>query len=196
MTLIKICGLTRMADIVAVNHSLPDYIGFVFAESRRQVDCDTAAELREKLDNRIQSVGVFADHSPDYIAKLFDRGVIDIAQLHGDEDANYIENLRSLCSCQIIKALRIDAQLPSFPLGADYLLFDSGGGSGKTFDWRILRGDKAPYFLAGGLNETNVTDAIRLLRPYCVDVSSGVETNGVKDYQKIDRLVRLVRENF
>ena len=197
MTKIKICGLSRAADIEAVNHAMPDYIGFVFAESPRRVDATLAAGLRKKLDKSIQAVGVFVDENPGVIAELHRRGVIDIAQLHGGEDEAYIARLRTLCECPIIKAVRVGSELPHLPRGADYLLFDSGAGGGKTFDWRVLDCYAGPpYFLAGGLSETNVATACDRLQPYCVDVSSGVETGGVKDFEKIARFVNLVRGNL
>jgi len=169
----------------------------VFAESPRRVDAALATELRKELDKSIRAVGVFVDVDPGVIAGLHRNGVIDIAQLHGGEDETYIERLRTLCGCPVIKAVRVGDKLPPLPHGADYLLFDSGAGGGKTFDWRVLDGyDGPPYFLAGGLDETNVAAACDRLRPYCVDVSSGVETGGVKDFDKIAKFVNLVRGNL
>jgi len=194
MTKVKICGLKRIEDIDAVNRSMPDYIGFVFAESRRRVDAETAAELKRNLDGRIKAVGVFADQDAAYIAGLYREGIIDIAQLHGNEDGEYIARLRGICGCPVIKAMRVKDVLPAPPEGADYILFDSGGGSGMTFNWEILSGFAGlPYFLAGGLDETNVMRAIKLLDPYCVDVSSGVESGGNKDPEKIKNFVETVR---
>ena len=197
MSKVKICGLSRQDDIDAVNHSLPDYIGFVFAESRRKVDAKTAAMLKAGLDKRIKAIGVFVNQDIDYISALFKNGTIDFVQLHGEEDTAYMKRLRKSCDAPILKALRIGAFMPNIPEGADYLLFDTAsvhrGGSGKSFDWNILSGYSGiPYFLAGGLDISNVLEAVHLLNPYCVDVSSGVETNGVKDPVKIDEFVRMV----
>lgn len=199
MSRVKICGLSRKEDIDAVNRVLPDYIGFVFAESRRRVDADTAAKLKARLDDRIKVVGVFVNQGVEYIAELHRKGIIDLAQLHGDEDDVYIRRLREECGCEIIKAVGVGKALPvSLPENPDYLLFDAAsvvrGGSGKTFDWNILQGYKGlPYFLAGGLTLANVGEAVNLLEPFGVDVSSGVETDGLKDREKIDRFVRLVK---
>jgi len=198
MSKVKICGLRRIEDIDSVNRVVPDFIGFVFAESRRCVDSDTAARLKERLDKRIQAVGVFVNQPIDYIAGLYRDEVIDLVQLHGEEDAGYICRLRENCGCQVIKSVSIDSFLPDTPEAADYILFDKAskarGGTGKAFDWNILQGyNGAAYFLAGGLDPSSVERAVSLLNPFCVDVSSGVETDGVKDMAKIERFVRLVR---
>jgi phosphoribosylanthranilate isomerase len=199
MSKVKICGLSRPEDIEAVNSMLPDYIGFVFAESRRQIDEKKAARLKGKLDSRIEAVGVFVNEDMNRVAELFTKGVIDIVQLHGDEDDEYIKQLKGDCGCTVIKSVAIGDSIPAFPKSSDYLLFDTlsdqRGGTGKTFDWQILKGfDSIPYFLAGGLNASNVQDAVRGLSPYCIDVSGGVETCGVKDPEKIKEFIRLVRE--
>ncbi len=198
MSKIKICGLSRPEDIDAVNKALPDYIGFVFAESRRRVDTTTAAALRKRLDTRIKAVGVFVNEAVEVVAEIYKSGAIDIAQLHGDEDAGYIRRLKDICACPVIKAVGVGETLPPLPEGADYPLFDtlsvSRGGTGRAFDWSVLDSlGELPYFLAGGLSAHNIADAIRQLRLYCVDISSGVETNGVKDERKIEEIVRIVR---
>ncbi len=197
MSKVKICGLRRAEDIDAVNRALPDYIGFVFAPSRRRVDMATAAALKEKLDKRIAAVGVFVNEETDTIISIYRAGIIDAVQLHGDEDDAVIRRLKK--SCPVIKAVGVGDTLPALPASADYLLFDTlsarRGGTGEVFDWKVLKDYKEkPYFLAGGLSEPNITDAMRLLNPFCVDVSSGAETDGVKDAEKIARIVRLVRE--
>jgi len=198
MSKVKICGLSRAEDIKAVNASLPDYAGFVFAESRRHVDERTAAKLKKDLDGCIEAVGVFVNDDIEKIIRLLDEGIIDIAQLHGDEDEDYIRTLKENCGCRIIKSVSIGSSMPDIPKGSDYLLFDTlsaeRGGTGITFDWHIIKGfDTKPYFLAGGLSTANVREAIRLLSPYCVDVSGGVETNGVKDAAKIKEFINIVR---
>ena len=204
MTRVKICGLTRMEDIEAVNRTLPDFVGFVFAPSRRRLDIKTAAKLRERLDPRIKAVGVFTDEAEGVVSGLYRDGIIDLAQLHGDEDGGYIERLKRSCSCPVIKAVGISDALPDLPIcnegffGPDFLIFDTlstqRGGVGKAFDWNILRGyNGIPFFLAGGLTLENVIDGVALLAPYCVDVSSGVETDGLKDAKKIERFVHLVK---
>jgi len=293
MSRVKICGLRREDDIRIVNRVLPDYIGFVFAPSQRQVDVPTAAALKKILDPRIEAVGVFVNESIETIAELYRNKIIDLAQLHGDEDEAYIARLKERCGCPIIKAVRVGNTLPPLPDGADYLLFDTlpkqcdllvtptpslraqrsnpevkdaalpldchvalrasrndgegvtcnqrgqrldtptpslraqrsnpevkdaalpldchvalrasrndgegvtcnqRGGTGQAFDWNILTNYTGlPYFLSGGLGVHNVSEAIKALSPYCVDVSSGVESDGVKNEKKIDDFVHLVR---
>jgi phosphoribosylanthranilate isomerase len=259
---IKICGLSRECDIAHVNAAKPDYIGFVFAKSRRQVTADQAENLRGALDPAIIPVGVFVDAPIQDICSLYSRGIIQIAQLHGAEDAAYLAKLKDSCGIPIIKVMRDTAldETAQF-LNADYLLFDSGtGGTGKCFDWTklssikrgkafppartvlraspfswgfapnpsidgALRGvpaegeaddqaerravaggslahrsalppfespDLIPWFLAGGINEQNIRQAMTL-NPFGIDVSSGAETDGVKDGKKIARLVRAAR---
>ena len=199
MTRVKICGLSRKEDIEAVNEALPDYIGFVFAASKRRVNMKTAAMLKETLDPRIKAVGVFVNEDIRVISEIVQNGLIDLIQLHGDENDLYIEQLKKICSCSVIKAIGIGDILPrSLPNQTDYLLFDTlseqRGGIGRAFDWHVLKDDcNMPYFLAGGLSIENISPAIQLLSPYCVDVSSGVETGGLKDAEKINEFVQTVR---
>ena len=200
MTKVKICGLSRAEDIAAVNRVLPDYIGFVFAPSRRRVEAKTAAGLKESLDPRIKTVGVFVNEEISAVAELHRNGIIEIVQLHGDEDDDYIRRLKDTCGCRVIKAVGVGEALPMLPTAPDYLLFDTlseqRGGVGRAFDWNVLHGYRGPpYFLAGGLTAHNVVDSIALLNPFCVDVSSGVETGGIKDAEKIEMFVSLVRRN-
>ena len=200
MTKVKICGLSRVEDIIAVNSAKPDFIGFVFAPSRRRVELKTAAMLKERLDAQIKAVGVFVNEEIEIIADLCRNGIIDMIQLHGDEDAETVMRLKELCGCPVIKAIGVGSELPALPDVPDYLLFDTlseqRGGTGKTFDWSVLNRDSGlPYFLAGGLTLANVTEAITLLSPYCVDVSGGVETDGLKDSEKIEEFVILVKNH-
>ena len=198
MTKIKLCGLSREPDIAAANALKIDCAGFVFApRSRRYVSPERAAELRRLLDAEIRAVGVFVDEEPEVIAGLLNRGVIDLAQLHGREDAAYITRLRALTPKPILQAFRIvgpeDADLAREST-ADGILLDSGTGSGAVFDWELVKGVKRPYFLAGGLSPENVAEAVARLRPFGVDVSSGIETDGVKDTEKMAAFVAAVRE--
>lgn len=198
---IKICGLFRERDIALVNEAAPDYIGFVFAPSRRQVSEQEAAGLRRNLKEGIIPVGVFVQAPPERIASLYRRGIIAIAQLHGGEDASYIRGLKSLCPIGVIKVFslggpRIEGEGWK-TAGADYLLFDSGpGGTGSSFDWSFLHPGEipAPWFLAGGINAATIKDALAL-NPYGVDLSSGAETQGLKDRDKIIHLVQQVRNH-
>lgn len=222
MTKIKLCGLTRPCDIQAANELRPDFIGFVFAPgSRRYVSFDRAAELRKLLDPCIQAVGVFVDEDPQVIAGLIRQGVIDIIQLHGREDEDYIRRLRQTLArvpdhpdgeeCQRDrqeeeKGKSLPAVIQAFSLkteedvqaaresGADWILLDSGGGgTGKVFDWSLLSRIGRPYFLAGGLSPGNAGEAVMRLNPFGVDVSSGIETEGYKDRAKMKAFVREVR---
>ncbi|EPR12554.1 phosphoribosylanthranilate isomerase [Ruminiclostridium papyrosolvens] len=198
---IKICGLTRPQDIEYVNEALPDYIGFVFAKSKRQVTPETAEQLRKNLDSRVTVVGVFVNEDIAMITSLCKKGIIDIVQLHGDEGADYIELLRRKINNPIIKAVRVkdsESVKASCSLPCDYLLLDtySGndyGGTGKAFDWGLISDTDKPFFLAGGISAENAETAIKNIRPYCLDVSSGVETDSFKDRNKILNIVNLVR---
>ena len=202
MTKIKICGLCRNEDIAYVNNCDPDYIGFIFANSRRKVTREQARELRKRLHSNIVPVGVFVNESVETVAEIINDGIIDVAQLHGDETPKYMNRLRSLIKKgEIVKAVRVsgskDIENSKF-IDADYLLFDTFsaaqyGGTGKTFDWNILSEVTTPFFLAGGINSDNVKKAIRIVHPYAVDVSSSVETDGWKDPNKIIEIVNKVR---
>jgi len=197
---VKICGLSREEDIEAINRALPDYIGFVFAPSRRRVDMKTAAMLKNKLAPRIETVGVFVNEDIRAIAEVYQNGIIDLVQLHGDEDDSYIRRLKDTCGCRVIKAVGVSDALPLLPVEPDHLLFDTlseqRGGSGRPFDWNVLKEYRGlPFFLSGGLSIVNVAASIHMLAPFCVDVSSGVETNGIKDAGKICKFVDLVRRD-
>ena len=198
MTRIKLCGLSRPCDIEAANALRPEYVGFVFAgNSRRYVSPDAAKALREGLETAIRAVGVFVREEPEAVAALLNGGVIDLAQLHGGEDAAYIRRLRALTDKPIIQAFRVEGPADldmARRSAADYILLDNGaGGTGTAFDWALLGGFDRPFFLAGGLGPENVEEAVRALRPFAVDVSSGVETDGLKDYNKMKAFVGAVR---
>ena len=201
MTKIKICGLMRSEDIEAVNEAKPDFIGFVFAKGRkRTVTHETAARLKAMLIPQIKAVGVFLDNDADEVLSLANDGVIDIIQLHGSEDSEYIAYIRSHTDKPIIKAVSvINAEdiLLADKLDVDYLLLDTynkniTGGTGEVFDWNIIPKVGKPFFLAGGLNEDNIAGALNV-GAYCLDVSSGAETDGKKDRGKIINLVNTVR---
>ncbi len=197
MTKVKLCGLTRFCEIETVNKLKPEYIGFVFSQkSRRYVTEEKAAELKAMLDSTIKAVGVFVNEEPEAVARLLNSGVIDMAQIHGTEGEDYVKGLRALTDKPIIKAFRIgkeeDIRLAE-KSGADYVLLDSGAGTGRVFDWKLIRNMERPYFLAGGLETGNVETAVKRLKPYAVDVSSGIETGGVKDRIKMAAFVAAVR---
>lgn len=198
MTKIKLCGLSRPCDIEAADALKPEYIGFVFApKSKRYVTAEKAAALKRLLAPGIKAVGVFVNEKPETVAKLLNENVIDIAQLHGSEGGDYIKQLRFLTDKPMIKAFRIETagDIENVEQNtADYVLFDSGAGTGTAFDWNLIRNIKRPYFLAGGLETGNVSEAIRALSPFAVDVSSGIETNGLKDKTKMAAFVAAVRK--
>jgi phosphoribosylanthranilate isomerase len=202
MTKIKICGLSRERDIDYVNECKPDYIGFVFAPSKRQVSPEKARALAARLSNGILVVGVFVNAPKEEILKIADRIPLDVVQLHGDETEAEIKALQTMLSCEVWKAIRVTgaAQIKSkLQTLADRVLVDTQkeneyGGSGESFDWTEAEEFGTNIILAGGINEKNITQAINLFHPYAVDVSSGVETGGVKDKEKIRKLIETVRD--
>lgn len=198
MTRVKFCGLTRRCDIEAASELKPDYIGFIFASgSSRYIDPRKASELRKQLSFDISAVGVFVNEDIFAVADLLNSGTIDIAQLHGSENENYIQKLRTLTEKPIIKAFRINSSTDiesAKSCCADYVLLDSGsGGTGAVFDWELVKELNRPYFLAGGLTVDNVGLAIKTLNPFAVDVSSGIETNGLKDRDKMKKFIDAVK---
>lgn len=203
MTKIKICGLTTPGDIQVVNEVQPDYIGFVFAPSRRQVSAIQAAALKARLAPGIQSVGVFVNESAEQILSLAEAGIIDMIQLHGDETEEFILNIKTRTRIPVIRVVRVqsaDDIQHALCIPGDYLLFDTYtkdvyGGSGHTFDWSCIPQMNRPYFLAGGLNQTNIIQAAQT-PAYCLDISSGVETGGRKDPEKIRCVVRTIHQLY
>ncbi len=198
MTKIKLCGLRRSEDILVANELKPDYIGFVFAKkSRRYVSPSEVYRLKSMLAPGIEAVGVFVDESVDTVYEYLSRGIIDIAQLHGHEDDDYIRKLKALIDKPVIKALKVeskeDIEVANQSV-ADMVLLDGGAGDGKTWEWSLIKCIKRPYFLAGGLDESNIEEAVNVLKPYAVDVSSGIETDGVKHPGKMKRFVEKVRK--
>ena len=198
MTKIKLCGLSRACDLEAANELRPEYIGFVFApKSRRYVSPEKAAEMKGMLASGIQAVGVFVNEAPQKVAALLTKRVIDIAQLHGTETEEYIKELRTLTDQPIIKAFRVETVQDAVKVNqsqADYVLLDSGAGTGMVFDWSLIKMIQRPYFLAGGLDAENVSEAIKTWHPYAVDVSSGVEHDGYKDKNRMAAFVCAVRK--
>lgn len=202
MAKVKICGLTRRQDIDAVNAALPHYIGFVFAKSRRQVDERQAKALKAGLNPSIKAVGVFVNEEIEKIVRLCNARVIDLIQLHGDENEDYIKKLKNSVPNKIIKAVRVKNREDiekAMEFSSDYLLFDAYhesiyGSLGRTFDWTLVSGVNRPFFLAGGINSGNIARAIMQCSPYGIDVSSGVETNGYKDPEKIMDIVAKAKQ--
>lgn len=201
MTKIKICGLKTIEDIEALNRWKPDFAGFVFAPGKRQISSDHAAELRRALAPEIQAVGVFVNTPLEEAAALAEAEVIQYIQLHGDEDAAYMEALRKQTDKPLIKAVAARSReeiLEAEKLPCEYLLLDaykkgSPGGNGETFDWKIIPPLEKPWFLAGGLSPENVEQAIKICWPFGVDISSGVEIQGKKSQQRIREFIEKVR---
>ncbi|MDR1028862.1 MAG: phosphoribosylanthranilate isomerase [Clostridiales Family XIII bacterium] len=191
---VKICGIRREKDAEYANLCLPDYVGFVFAESPRRVTAETAARLRERLDPRILIVGVFADENSQVIARICEAGIVSLVQLHGNESEAYIADLRQRVSVPLIKAMSPEAGTVR-DTAADFILLDGArAGSGRGFDRRLIGKPARPFFLAGGLTPSNVAEAAREARPYAVDVSSGVERGGFKDLERMRAFVEAARE--
>lgn len=196
---IKLCGLTRPSDIETANLLHPDYVGFVFAKkSRRYVSPERVKTLKELLHPDILAVGVFVDEEPEAVATWLSSGIVDVAQLHGGEDEAYIKKLRELTDRPIIKAFSVkethDIEKANDSM-ADFVLLDAGdGGTGSAFDRELLAGMNRPYILAGGLDADTAAEAVRRWRPYAVDVSTGIETDGLKDAEKMQAFVKNVRE--
>lgn len=204
----------KPCDIEYANRIKPDFVGFIFANTRRKISAAQAKQFREALDAEIPAVGVFVNEDISVITSLVQNGCIDMIQLHGEEDADYIRRLREICNVPVIKAVKVQMveqirQAAALPV--DYLLLDTYrkgvlGGTGEAFDWELLReakivaGDTAegelfgkPYFLAGGLHAGNLREAAAL-GSYGLDVSSGIETDGSKDFTKMVEVMELVRK--
>ncbi|MFQ9126348.1 MAG: phosphoribosylanthranilate isomerase [Butyricicoccaceae bacterium] len=197
---LKFCGLTRIEDIEAANETRPDYIGFVFADSRRHVSDLDAARLKEHLDPEIKTVGVFVNDEPEHIAALVKDEVIDLIQLHGDENEHYIKKLRRLTNAPIIYAVRVETHRDieeADQLPVDYLLLDTcvkHASRRQRKDLRLVAdwGDQPPVFPRRGLNEENITRAAQT-GAYALDLSSGIETDDTKDINKMRRVAALVK---
>ena len=190
MSKIKICGLFRPCDIVYVNEARPDWCGFIidFPRSHRSVTPDQVRSLRAGLDPAIVPVGVFVDRPAEEAAALLNDGTIQVAQLHGHEDAAYIAALRALApGKEIWKAFKVRSP-------ADRILLDNGYGTGQSFDWSLAGSVTRPFLLAGGLTSENIPDAVARLHPYGLDLSSGVETDRLKDRDKILAAVAAARK--
>ena len=195
MTKVKICGLSNIEAVETAVSAGADYIGFVFAPSKRQVTVEQAAELTEIIPANVKKVGVFVSPSRAELLEAVDKVGLDFVQVHGQVVDKLFENL----PCASIQAVQVDegGHVPNSQ--ADYLLFDAPvAGSGQTFDWGQLDTTELsqPFFIAGGLNEDNVARAIQHFSPFAVDVSSGVETDGQKDHEKIRRFIERVKNGI
>lgn len=194
---IKICGMRRPEDIAYANEVRPDYVGFILAEGfRRTISEETAKALKKDLHPDIRAVGVFVNDPVERIISLLEDGTIDLAQLHGNESEEDIVYIKAATGKPVIKVVKaenryvVEAWLDT---AADYLLFDSGTGSGVSFDWSILQDVQREYFLAGGLDSEKIPQAYQMVQPYAMDLSSGVETDGKKDLEKMWAAVKAAK---
>lgn len=199
MTKIKLCGMRRIVDIDIANSLKPDYVGFIFAKNRRRyIDVDTAKELKKHLDENIKAVGVFIEVEMDVLKRLINEDIIDVIQFHGGQDDAFIASIRELTDKPIIKAFSIKSEADIEAANsstADLILLDSAvAGSGETFDWSCLKEINRDFLLAGGLNVGNIEDALRIVNPYGVDVSSGIEKDGYKDRDLAKEFVEKIRK--
>ncbi len=214
---VKMCGISKVETIPAVVEAKPDYMGLVFAPSKRQVTVDQAKTLVEALhkqytkrynngteqsnNDEIKTVGVFVNETLDNLVTIAKGINLDVVQLHGDEDEAFIQSLKGRTNVEIWKAVQIRSAADAeawIDSSADMLLFDAyhkdeRGGTGEVFDWSCLDEFERPFMLAGGIDSTNVARAIRTVRPYGIDISSGIETDGVKDDEKITAFTNIVR---
>ncbi|MCD8024814.1 MAG: phosphoribosylanthranilate isomerase [Candidatus Gastranaerophilales bacterium] len=194
---IKICGIKTEEEAKIMNLTMPDFIGFVFAESKRQIDYKRAEKLKNILNPDIKRTGVFVSSGEKEILNLWDKGIIQIAQLHGYYSEDTIKSLKSE-GLSVIKVVRVKEKKYEIETNADYLLFDcysnSGmGGVNKTFDWNIQIKANVPFFAAGGLNASNIKEMSEKLKPYAVDISSGAEENGIKTLKKVSDIMKVLR---
>ena len=207
---IKMCGISKMETIPAIVDAKPDYMGLVFAPSKRQVTVDQAKTLVEELHKQyavrynsetIKTVGVFVNETVENLLKIAEEVKLDVIQLHGDEDEFFIQILKEQSNVEVWKAVQVRSAADAekwIDSSADMLLFDAyhkdeRGGTGEVFDWSSLDEFERPFMLAGGIDSTNVARAIRTVRPYGIDISSGIETNGVKDDEKMKAFTNIVR---
>ena len=214
---VKMCGISKVETIPAVVEAKPDYMGLVFAPSKRQVTVDQAKTLVEELhrgyaqkygsdtehdkNDTIKTVGVFVNETVDNLVTIANEANLDAVQLHGDEDETFIQSLKERTNVEVWKAVQIRSAADVekwIDSSADMLLFDAyhkdeRGGTGEVFDWSSLDAFERPFMLAGGIDSTNVARAIRTVRPYGIDISSGIETNGMKDDKKITAFTKIVK---
>jgi len=207
---VKMCGISKVETIPAIVDAKPDYMGLVFAPSKRQVTVEQAKILIEELHKQcinhydikvVKTVGVFVNETLDNLVRIADTANLDAVQLHGDEDEAFIQSLKERTNVEVWKAIQIRTAADTekwIDSSADMLLFDAyhkdeRGGTGEVFDWSSLDAFERPFMLAGGIDSTNVARAIRTVRPYGIDISSGIETNGVKDDEKITAFTKIVK---
>lgn len=190
MAKIKICGIRRKEDVEYLNELLPDYAGFILSPGfKRTINRETAQELRSLLSPKINVVGVFVNDSIENIDFFLKNNIIDTVQLHGSESPEFCKRINA----NVIKYFSPKDFQKIGEYDTEYYLFDSGTGTGNTFDWSKIPNTTKPFFLAGGINKNNIGDAIAKVNPYCIDLSSAVETDGKKDYNKIKEIMEIIR---
>ena len=190
MAKLKICGLRRVEDIDYVNEIKPDYIGFILSDGfKRTIDFEMAQMLKSRLSPDIKAVGVFVNEDKEYIDKFIKNNIIDIVQLHGNEEPEYCKGF----DVPVIKYFNPKTFNRINEYDTDYFLFDSGTGTGEKVDWSALKKNKKPFFLAGGINKDNLRRALDEVNPFGIDLSSAVETNGFKDYKKIKEIAEIMK---
>lgn len=201
MIKLKICGIKTMEEVEIVNRQQPDYVGFVFAEGKRKVSDELAWEMRKHLNSSIQAVGVFVREPVEHVIGLVNKRGIDVIQLHGEESDDYVKRIRERVTCPIIRATRIRSiqQQDISTSYCDYVLYDSYvagtyGGSGVSIPLSYIPMTTMPVFMAGGIHEENMAEIITRIHPYGIDISSGVESNGRKDEEKIRRIIEKLQE--
>ncbi|MBQ1389385.1 MAG: phosphoribosylanthranilate isomerase [Clostridia bacterium] len=198
MTKIKICGLFRLDDADYINEAMPNYAGFIldYPKSHRNISLDFAGVLRNRIDSKIKTVGVFVNNSIESIANAANSGIIDIVQLHGSEDNEYIKSLRKLTKAEIWKSFVIKSASDierARSSDADMILLDGGLGGGRMFDHDLIHSINREFILAGGIAPDNAAEVIEKIHPFCIDVSSGCETDKIKDKNKIISITNIVR---
>ncbi|MFX3617422.1 MAG: phosphoribosylanthranilate isomerase [Sporolactobacillus sp.] len=199
MTKIKICGMQREQDILAANQANPDFVGFIFADfDRHYITEAKARSFKKLLLPTIKAVGAFVNAPVNEVIRLLNDDVINIAQLHGNEDEAYISRVMKETGKPVINATGVKMPTDIDKVRnscADFILLDAPGGcTGTAFDWSLIKDINRPYFLAGGINLLNIQTAVRDFQPYSIDLSTGAETDGQKDPEKMQKLVSLVRE--
>ncbi|MCR4673629.1 MAG: phosphoribosylanthranilate isomerase [Lachnospiraceae bacterium] len=196
-TKIKLCGIKSHEDVAIMNQELPDYCGFIidFPKSHRSLTKEVARELSKEVSSSITKVGVFVNSPVEDVIGLLNEGIIDMAQLHGDEDEDYIFHVQQETKKPVMKAIIVRDEFDVFRAKespADYVLLDAGKGSGESFNWNLISDMDREYFLAGGLDETNIKNAIDTLHPFAIDLSSSLETNGDKDPKKVKMIMDIM----
>ena len=196
MARVKICGINSPEDVEIVNELKPDYVSFAFYKNKRQVTYEKARKLKQLLDKDIRVIGVFVDENTNVVASAANDDLLDVIEFHGNEGPGEIERIKAFTEKPIIQGFRIrsraDVEL-ALDSHADSILMYSDSESGILMDWKLLTNVTRPYFLAGGLNADNIEKAIKICHPFAVSVTTGVETDGIKDREKMAAFIKMAR---